>query len=108
MGLTQVMLQVKGCEMVCKQRELIPGLRRWSQALNRERVAVSTLVRALKIATDGFSGPVCCLAQKNGKCERTLADCVSKTKPEELDTFADTCSLRMSGQIFQGIQYTKL
>jgi len=25
MGLTQVMLQVKGCEMVCKQRELIPG-----------------------------------------------------------------------------------
>ena len=24
MGLTQVMLQVKGCEMVCKQRELIP------------------------------------------------------------------------------------
>lgn len=62
MGLTQVMLQVKGCEMVCKQRELIPGLRRWSQALNRERVAVFTLVRALKIATDGFSRPVCCLA----------------------------------------------
>lgn len=27
MGLTQVMLQVKGCEMVCKQRELIPRLR---------------------------------------------------------------------------------
>lgn len=25
MGLTQVMLQVKGCEMVCKQRELISG-----------------------------------------------------------------------------------
>lgn len=25
MGLTQVMLQVKGCEMVCKQRELIWG-----------------------------------------------------------------------------------
>lgn len=24
MGLTQVMLQVKGCEMVCKQRESIP------------------------------------------------------------------------------------
>lgn len=62
MGLTQVMLQVKGCEMVCKQRELIPGLRRWSQALNRERVAVFTLVRAQKIATDGFSRPVCCLA----------------------------------------------
>jgi len=27
MGLTQVMLQVKGCEMVCKQRELIPRLK---------------------------------------------------------------------------------
>lgn len=32
MGLTQVMLQVKGCEMVCKQRELIPRLRRLSPA----------------------------------------------------------------------------
>lgn len=32
MGLTQVMLQVKGCEMVCKQRELIPKLRRLSPA----------------------------------------------------------------------------
>lgn len=27
MGLTQVMLQVKGCEMVCKQRGLIPRLK---------------------------------------------------------------------------------
>lgn len=32
MGLTQVMLQVKGCEMVCKQRELIPRLKRLSPA----------------------------------------------------------------------------
>lgn len=32
MGLTQVMLQVKGCEMVCKQRELIPRLRQLSPA----------------------------------------------------------------------------
>lgn len=30
MGLTQVMLQVKGCEMVCKQRESIPRLSRLS------------------------------------------------------------------------------
>lgn len=30
MGLTQVMLQVKDCEMVCKQTELIPGLKRLS------------------------------------------------------------------------------
>lgn len=30
MGLTQVMLQVKDCEMVCKQRELIPRLKRLS------------------------------------------------------------------------------
>lgn len=30
MGLMQVMLQVKGCEMVCKQRELIPRLRQLS------------------------------------------------------------------------------
>lgn len=29
-GLTQVMLQVKGCEMVCKQRESIPRLSRLS------------------------------------------------------------------------------
>lgn len=38
MGLTQVMLQVKGCEMVCKQRELILRLRQLSLAstqLNR-------------------------------------------------------------------------
>lgn len=30
MGLTQVMLQVKGCEMVCKQRESISRLSRLS------------------------------------------------------------------------------
>lgn len=38
MGLTQVMLQVKDCEMVCKQRELIPRLKGLSPArteLNR-------------------------------------------------------------------------
>lgn len=84
MGLTQVMLQVKGCEMVCKQKELIPGLWRWSQPLSRERLAIFTLVRALKLpptASEGLS----VAWHKNRKREIRSAERVQKTDTLETD-----------------------
>lgn len=68
MGLTQVMLQVKGCEMVCKQKELIPGLWRWSQPLSRERLAIFTLVQAPKLPQTASAG-LSVGWHKNRKCE---------------------------------------
>lgn len=84
MGLTQVMLQVKGCEMVCKQKELIPGLWQWSQPLSRERLAIFTLVRALKLPQTASAG-LSVVWHKNRKCEIRSADCVWKTDTFETD-----------------------
>lgn len=58
MGLTQVMLQVKGCEMVCKQRELIPGPKQQSQALSsRVLPFLSGLSNCLRQRQQGCQPP---------------------------------------------------
>lgn len=61
MGLTQVMLQVKGCEMVCKQRELIPrpGATVTDSKQRAARSAGPAHSRpARPIASNGVSRPV--------------------------------------------------
>lgn len=57
MGLTQVMLQVKDCEMVCKQTELIPGLKRLSpHSLSRTHsLPPSSLASLLSPSSSSFS-----------------------------------------------------